>query len=439
MIRFAFAFAFAFVTIAAGCKFNPAQSNACSTLTDLGACVPEPTILAQRTTCDGVTSYCDTTGTRAPNLACLSAPAPTPSSMPCAAGGLACVKMSGFVRALAAGPDTASITLQVIDPHLLANGANPAFVQAVATHTTTLDGSVACSSKTPCPTGQSCLANRCWTTSGGVEPLQRACDTDPRLGCVLALSDGCNHSCNDGLYGRSDDGNYCRDDGHGGTCRPRLRWEAGYSMDNVPTNRTLVVRITGPGGSLNTTWVQVLRWNTLLATARTCNGAADTDCFDAANANFRLDLVATSQADWLRLAQESGLTGGVPNGDGAIYGEVRDCDDVRLSGVVVGVKPAAARVTYFAADPLALTPDVSRAASGTDPLGRFAAFAIHAGRVTVDAAGIAAVAMPVESGDGGESSDAGVVVRDEVTSFGRDDIFVYGGVLSMVTINGGLH
>jgi hypothetical protein len=436
MPRLALAFALAPAAITglalAGCNIKPEAAQPCTTLTDLGACVPDPSILAQRTACVGISSYCDTRGVSAPVLSCLGGPAPTPPP-PTTPPSMQQPTVVGFVHALESGPDTSGLTVQVIDPAQLANGGNPAFVQTVGSTTAVLDGTVACSAKQSCATGQQCISGRCWTSKNGIEPLQRACDVDPRLGCVFALSDGCNHTCNDGLYGRRDDDKYCRDDGKGGTCRQRLRWEASYSINNVRTDRDLVMRVSGPGGTANPTWVPALRWKVLFATtARDCSGNGDSDCVDRSVPShlvYHLDVDAAARADWVRLAQLSGLAGGVPSGDGALYGEVHDCEGVRLSGVAVAVKPAAARVSYFTPDPAALTPDVTRAVTGTDPLGRFSAWGVRPGRVTVDAAGIAL--MPVQV-------DGGTVLRGQVTSFGRDDVFVYNGTLSIVTINGGI-
>src|SRR5947207_2620185 len=77
---------------------------------------------------------------------------------------------------------------------------------------------------------------------------QRACDATAANGCVVPSATGCMlPKCNDGLMGRTDDRKYCRDTG-GGTsaCSDRLRWEAHYSLDNVPTNKQLVIRTAGP-------------------------------------------------------------------------------------------------------------------------------------------------------------------------------------------------
>lgn len=421
MIRFGFALSIAAAIAAAGCGKPSGNAHPCDTLGDGGACVPLPTLTAVRSGCDSVTGYCDPNGSGAPDVACLDQPKVDGGALANLPATPARVTLTGFVRALESGPDTSNMTVQVIDPTLLVNGANPAYVQTVGGHLSTLDGTVACGGKlAACAAGSSCIEGHCWNSVGGVESLQQACDSDLALGCVFALTDGCNHSCNDGLDGRRDDGKYCRDDGSGGSCRDCLRWETTYSIDNIPTNRAIVIRVIGPNGTDNSTWAATIRWNVSLSTvARACTSTIDSDCLDVSNAAkplYRLDVTALAQADSIRLPRQAGLTGGVPNGQGAIYGEVHDCDDIRLANVSVAVSPAAGLISYFAVDPLRLRPDVTRAAIGTDPLGRFSAWGVHSGRAIIDAAGLL----------------AGV----SVTSFGRDTVFIYAGTLSIVTVSG---
>jgi hypothetical protein len=432
-------FALPLLLAVAGCHFTPSQSRGCATarvavdggtlvedtLTDGGPCIAPPTLFAARLACDGTNTHCASGGAQPPALACLDVartdggviiPPPHPATP-------ARVTVSGFVRALESGADTSDISVQLIDPTLLATGANPAFVQSLGAATTTLDGSITCDAKHACRAADAaCIDGACWSKSGGAEPLQRACDTDLSLGCTFALADGCNHSCNDGLYGREDDGKYCRDDGSGGTCRDRLRWEPRYAIANIPTNRALVARITGAGGASNTSWTQIVRWSLFFASdARACINDGDTDCLDVTSdpttPTYRLDFYTVAQSDYRRIAVASGLSGSVPNGEGAILGEVQDCDGVRIGNVSIAVEPEAARISYFADDPLVWRPDVTRALAGTDPLGRFSAWGIHGGRATVDTAGI---------------------ISGSTYDFGRSDIFVYGNTLSVVTINGGL-
>ena len=52
-----------------------------------------------------------------------------------------------------------------------------------------------------------------------------------------------------GWGGHPDQTKYCRQDPTGTTCADRLRWEARYTVANIPTNKQLVVRATGPNAA----------------------------------------------------------------------------------------------------------------------------------------------------------------------------------------------
>ena len=85
-------------------------------------------------------------------------------------------------------------------------------------------------------------------TSRSTRPPSAPVTPTPR-GCTLPLATGCALPvCNDGLGGRTDNHKYCRDNGAAGECNDRLRWEARYSIADIPTNKQLVIRVTGPGG-----------------------------------------------------------------------------------------------------------------------------------------------------------------------------------------------
>jgi hypothetical protein len=376
-------------------------------------CVPSPTQTAARTACGTIASYCDPSATPTPALDCVAHPvaATVPATR-------TTVTVTGFVRALESGPDTAGLTVQLVDASLLQNGADPTFVQSLGTQVTALDGANACSASGTCANGFSCLNGRCWSNT----PRQLACDTDLALGCVFPLANGCNNSCNDGLAGRRDDRKYCRDDLNGGTCRDRLRWEPRYTIVNVTANHAIVARVTGAGNAPNSTWATTVQWNLFPSTtsARACSSVVDSNCLDASATPpiYRLDVTALAQSDWRRLAQQAGLPGGSGNGRGAVVGEVHDCADVRVANATVAVTPGPDRMTYYIDDPLVLRADVARATVGTDSLGRFAAFGVHPGRVSVTAVGIPSPgAAPVP--------------------FGVSDLFVYDAAMSLVTVNGG--
>lgn len=376
-----------------GCSGKPQGSGGtCQTVgggsggADMGACFFPATLAATRTECGDVSEYCDKSGNSTPNLACLGGAAPT-------GGSPAKVTLTGFVHVFSSGPDSNNVKVQVFDAaRVTAN--NPASQQTIGAVTAALD-----------PT------------------TQRACDADGAKGCSLPLANGCTlPTCNDGLGGRSDDHKYCRDNGAGGECSDRLRWEARYAIAGVPTDTRLVIRVTGPSGMSDTTWATTVAFNIFLSTNdRACSSATDTDCLDlsdAANPRYQLNVSALSAADYVNIPTISGLSGGLSSGQGAVAGEVHDCDNVRVANVEVATTPPADRSTYFNGNPIMTLPDASRAAVGTDRLGLFAALNIKPGPVHVETAGVTTLGAPLES-------------------FGALDLFVYANTVSIVTINGG--
>ena len=252
---------------------------------------------------------------------------------------------------------------------------------------------------------------------------QRACDADASKGCSLPLQNGCMlPTCNDGLGGRADDHKYCRDNGAGGECSDWLRWESRYSVPNIPTNTRLVIRVTGPNNVSDTTWATTVSFNIFLSTNdRACTSLSDTDCLDqsdAAHPKYQLNVSALSSADYVNIPTISGLPGGISSGQGAMAGEVHDCDNVRVGNVEVVTTPPADRFTYFNGNPIMTLPDASRASVGTDRLGLFAALNEKPGPVHVES--------------GGATMAGGAL-----TSFGTFDAFVYANAVTIVDINGG--
>jgi len=352
-----------------------------------GACFFPATLAAARTPCGDVTEYCDKSAVAAPNLDCLGKTAPAPGASP------AKVTLTGFVHVFSSGPDSSNVKVQVFDAAMV-TATNPAMQQALGSVSATLDPAT-----------------------------QRACDADATKGCSLPLANGCALPvCNDGLGGRADNQKYCRDNGSGGECSDRLRWEARYAVPSVPTNTRLVIRVTGPTGNSDTVWATTVAFNVFLSTNdRACSNLSDTDCLDlsdAANPRYQLNVSALSAADYVNIPVISGLSGGISSGQGAVAGEVHDCDNIRVANVEVGTTPIADRSTYFNGNPVMTLPDASRASVGTDKLGLFAALNIKPGPVHVETAGVKTL---------GES----------LTTFGSFDAFVYPNTVSIVTINGG--
>ncbi|HXU69575.1 MAG TPA: hypothetical protein VN947_09605 [Polyangia bacterium] len=379
--------------IAVGCSGKPQGSGVmCAELVDGGGCFFPATVAPARTQCGDVTEYCDTTGVTAPSLDCLGKTGPAPG-----AAAPTMVTLTGFVHVFSSGPDSNNVKVEVFDAAQVTQ-ADPANQQPLGTTTATLD-----------PT------------------TQRACDADGAKGCSIPLANGCALPvCNDGLGGRQDDQKYCRDNGSGptgGECSDRLRWESRYAISGVPTNTRLVVRVTGPGNKSDSTWATTVSFNVFLSTNdRACKSLSDTDCLDlsdAANPKYQLNASALSAADYVNIPVIAGLSGGITSGEGAVAGEVHDCDNVRVANVEVTTTPTADRFTYFNGNPIKTLPDVSRAAVGTDRLGLFSALNVKPGPVFVETAG------------GDPNADGGL------TSFGTFSAFVYAGSVSIINVNGG--
>jgi hypothetical protein len=371
---------------------NGDLGQACTMIEGLCVKPPATPTVAKRTACGEVTEFCDKTSRPAPNLGCLATP-PTPS------GGPTEVTLTGFVDVFSSGPNSSGVSISVYDAAQLLNGA----------------------------------------AIGGVTPLakldnvdldpatQRACDKEIKNGCSIPSRTQCTLPvCGDGLDGRPDNSKYCRANSDGSfSCNDRLRWEARYTMPvKLPTNKQLVVRVTGPNGAPDQTWANLITWNVYLSSAaRSCAAPRanleDNDCLDlsdAANPTFRLNVNALSKSDYTNIPVTAGLSSGIPAGRGAAAGEIHDCDNVRIEGAVVEVSPQPERSTYFNGNPNRTLPDSTRAV--TDRLSLYAGLSLAPGKVKVVAAGLLT--------DGGP-----------LTSLGAFEAWVYPDSVSVINVNGG--
>jgi hypothetical protein len=351
-----------------------------------GVCLFAPLTIAARTACGDVTEYCSEDGSTTPNLACLTTPKSDGT-------GPAKVTLTGFVHVFSSGPDSSNVSVAVYDAAALQGGADISTVTPIAQTVAQLDPAT-----------------------------QRACDASAANGCSIPLAGGCTLPvCNDGLGGHSDDRKYCQNE-NGGTCSDRLRWEARYSLANVPTNKQLVIRTAGPNGQADATWAALVAWNVYLSTGdRACADESSTDCLDVTSATtpkYQLNVNALSKSDYVNIPTTAGLAGGITAGQGAIAGEVHDCDNLRVGNVAVATSPSADRFTYFNGNPIMTLPDSSRFSSGTDRLGLFAALNLKPGKVSI--------------GAGGLLTSGGMLV-----DFGKFDAFVYPDTVSVVNLNGG--
>ncbi|MEO6952555.1 MAG: hypothetical protein ABI321_12125, partial [Polyangia bacterium] len=197
----------------------------CNDLDLGGSCFVRPDSPVARTACGAFRDFCGDGSTTAPQLACLDA---TPTTR-----GTTRVTLTGFIGVFATGPDTDRLTVQAFEQSTLATGTNPATLTPLARATTALD----------------------FTDAASV----RACDANSAIGCI-APTTTCSLDCADGLGGRPDKGFYCHALATGGdACSKRTRWEARYTLaSNVPVDRNIVIRVTGPGGASDQAWASTI-------------------------------------------------------------------------------------------------------------------------------------------------------------------------------------
>jgi hypothetical protein len=140
------------------------------------------------------------------------------------------------------------------------------------------------------------------------------------------------------------------------------RYECKYSIPNVPTEKELVVKLSGP------LWTEMYTYGVFIP-----NGGPS-----------QRDLVVMASDDFNVIVQAA--TGGPPTpGNGAVFGEVHDCGDVRLMSAVAAISQPDKLLAYFTPNEDHPLPDL--AAKGTAATGLYAAFDVPSGPVSAAAEG----------------------------------------------------
>ena len=327
------------LAIAVGCNGAP-QGNGvtCSMLDGGSGCFFPPTVGATRTQCGDVTEYCDTSGVAAPNLACL-----TTASPPAAGTPPATVTLTGFVHVFSSGPDSNGVKVQVLDAAQV-TAADPANQQAVGA----VDGDArpgdAARLRRRRLEGVLHSARR-WLSAAAVQrrarrapgrfevlPRQRRgrrMQRPPALGGALRGAERADEHAAGGARDRADQQERLGVGDDGGVQhllvdeRPRLQEPVGHRLprhERRGESEVSAQRERAVGGGLR------------------------------------------EHSDDL-----AGLAGGITSGQGAVAGEVHDCDNVRVENAEVAMSPGADRFTYFNGNPIKTLPDASRASVG--PIG----------------------------------------------------------------------
>lgn len=319
------------------------------------ACVRQPSMDATRTQCGQITENCDTSGETMPDFACHDGDSPAPPDGP------ETVTLSGIVDVFGNGPDSDRVKVQVFDAAELDAAACAAraggrfdaawIVDAVAT------GEVAALGET--------VERLDWDDHSEPPPGCRACptDDDARDGvpCALPTAD-CDPPCD------LDANEWCWQE----ECLERKRWECRYSIDDVPTNRYLAIRTAGEDELADMSWAPMVQYAVYLW--------ADSDKIDGGA--YELEVNVLHRNDYASIPRTV-IGRPIPAGQGAVAGEVHDCDDMRVSFAQVGVFPAPEAYTFFNGNPIDTLPKLTRGEAGTAADGIYAALNVDAGPIEV--------------------------------------------------------
>ncbi|HTM21931.1 MAG TPA: hypothetical protein VL172_15525 [Kofleriaceae bacterium] len=316
------------------------------------------------TECGDVFERCSDSGPD-PDFSCIDTPPGPPPETP------ATVTLTGWVDVFSSGPSSDNARLQLYAESALEGVTDLATATAMAELDIQLDA--------------------------GTLVDARACPKDTTFmqgQCVVPTAD-CGGACDKEIAA----GQFCWQ----GSCVDLQRWEIPYTVTDVPTNQFLVMRTIGLDGGGNpqvtgNTWSPLVQYNVYLSTAdRACADADDRDCIDTTGdpAIYRADVNLLSSQDYMTIPTSAGLSAGITAGNGAIAGEVHDCNGIRLQhaqvGFAVGRSPRV--LVYFNGNPVRTLPRLQQFPQGTDPLGLFAGLDLTPGPVSIDAIGVSSGAL----------------------------------------------
>ncbi len=316
------------------------------------------------TVCGEVFDNCSAT-TPTPNFACVDTPPGTPPATP------ATVTMTGFVDVFSSGPNANNARVQVFRASQLDGIADDgiAAVAPIASLDIVLDAATLVGAR-------ACPKERDFVSTNQIE-------------CAMPTSD-CLGACDKDLGA----GQFCFNT----VCEDLQRWEIAYSIPSVPTNEFLVIRSVGLDASGNpqisgNTWAPLFQYNVYLSTAdKACADTDDRDCMDnsAGTPRYQADLNLLSSQDYMTIPTSAGLSAGISVGNGAIAGEIHDCDSTRIRNIQVGFERDRTPkvLAYFNGNPLKTLPRLQQSRAGTNLLGLYAGLDIPPGPLTMVATGM---------------------------------------------------
>ncbi len=330
--------------LSCGAQFGESESGE--------TCVYNTLSETTRTECggqNGIWEDCDDAGNTTPDLSCLGQADTPPANPPT-------VTLTGFLDVFSGGPEPIDVKVQVFDPDDLVGVTRiDSSVVPIAEVTITeadLEADLAAG-----------VARACFAESDNVAEFS--------IECPVPTTD-CGGSCLDDLSGTD----FC----YNGSCYDRLRYEGRYEIPGIPTHQPLVIRTFGLGEYDDVTWGVMAQVNVYLRTTD--------DEYNETESTYELDAQMISQADWVKIPQTMGLSGGMSAGFGALAGEVHDCSGNRLTGAQVGLFPQSPYFAYFNGNPIDTVPLTARLSHGTNALSVYAEFELPAGEMAVEAWGL---------------------------------------------------
>ncbi len=313
------------------------------------------------TECGEVFENCSDTGPT-PDFSCLDNPG-TPPATP------AMVTMTGFVDVFSSGPNSDKARVQVFRASQLDGVTDPDAVTPLAQLDIVLDATS--------------LVNA------------RACpkENDFMQGQCVVPTDDCGGQCDKVINA----GSFC----YQTTCEDLQRWEIEYEIPNIPTNEFLIVRSVGLDEAgqpqvVGNTWSPLLQYNVYLATNdRECADSVDRDYIDTANSRYQSDVNLLSSQDYTTIPTSAGLSAGITPGNGAIAGEIHDCNSKRIQHAQVGfsIDRDPRVLVFFNGNPVRTLPRLQQAQLGTNTLSLYSGLDISPGDVEVNAVGVSEGAL----------------------------------------------
>lgn len=184
-----------------------------------------------------------------------------------------------------------------------------------------------------------------------------------------------------------------------------------YRYEGVPTyTELMVVTSTAEAGGSKPQWKPLYTYNLYIS-------EEDPD-FDATTEVYTRDQRALADSDF-QLIPTVAMGSTISRGNGAVGGEVHDCDNIRLQNAMVDINVTRSIVAYFNDDELKPLPDTGRTQLGTGRTSIWSALNVPPGLARVAATGLIEV-------DGAE----------QLVTLGHYDIRIFPDAVTSVTFRG---